>query len=108
MISVRRHLTRTLIGTALALGGLGAGVMFFAARDAAVQAVKTGAQECLIRLAYAPNVTEPLDIAYEMTGRGHRMPSSFFEHGSMRQRYRTCLRPIHGLCGEGLDSWRPE
>lgn len=80
----------------------------FAARDAAVHAVKTGAQECLIRLAYAPNVSAPLDIAYEMTGRGQRMPSGFFDHGSMRQRYRTCLRPIRDLCGDGLDSWRPD
>ena len=36
MISVRRHLTRTLLGTALILGGTGASVMYFAARDAAV------------------------------------------------------------------------
>jgi two-component system sensor histidine kinase QseC len=36
MTSVRRHLTRTLLGTALALGGTGAVVMYFAARDAAI------------------------------------------------------------------------
>ena len=36
MTSVRRHLTLTLLGTALALGGTGAVVMYFAARDAAV------------------------------------------------------------------------
>jgi signal transduction histidine kinase len=36
MTSVRRHLTRALLGTALALGGTGAVVMYFAARDVAI------------------------------------------------------------------------
>jgi S-adenosylmethionine synthetase len=80
----------------------------FAARDAAVHAVRTGAQDCLVRLAYGPNVAGPLDIAYEMTGRGHRMHASFFDHGSMRKRYHACLSPIHALRGDGLDSWLPE
>jgi len=79
----------------------------FAARDAAVHAVKTGADECLIRLAYAPNTPAPIDICYELVGHGHRIPPGFFEHDSMRRRYLTCLRPIPYLCGEGLDSWRP-
>jgi S-adenosylmethionine synthetase len=78
----------------------------FAARDAAVQAVRTGAQDCLVRLAYAPNVSMPLDIAYEMTGRGDRMPPVFFDHRNMRKRYGACLRAIHELHGEGMDTWQ--
>ena len=74
----------------------------FAARDAAVRAVRTGAKECLIRLAYAPNRSEPLDIAYEMTGSGQRMPAAFFGHDFMRQRYRLCLSPIYELQGRGV------
>jgi S-adenosylmethionine synthetase len=80
----------------------------FAARDAAVRAVRTGAKECVVRLAYAPNVSVPLDIAYEMTGRGQRMPSAFFDHGFMRKRYGVCLRRIHELQGDGLDTWQAD
>jgi hypothetical protein len=43
-----------------------------AARDAAVRAVQSGAKECLVRLAYAPNREAPLDIDYTMEGRGER------------------------------------
>jgi S-adenosylmethionine synthetase len=63
----------------------------YAARDAAVRAVQTGAKECLVRLSYAPNISEPLDIAYDMTGRGERQATSFFEHGTMMERY----SPVH-------------
>ena len=59
----------------------------YAAREAAVQAVASGARECLVRLAYAPNVPEPIDVAYEMVGKGERGPDGFFEHGAMRERY---------------------
>ena len=61
----------------------------YAARDAAVRAVKSGAQECLVRLAYAPNKKKPLDIWYEMVGGGSREPAEFFEHSEMVARYRA-------------------
>jgi S-adenosylmethionine synthetase len=63
----------------------------YAAREAAVHAVASGARECLVRLAYAPNVPEPIDVAYEMAGKGERMPAAFFEHGAMRERYGTAF-----------------
>jgi len=66
-----------------------------AARDAAVHAVKTGAQECLIRLAYAPNRNEPLEIVWEMRGRGERQGNGFFNFDSMLARG----RPIIGSLG---------
>jgi S-adenosylmethionine synthetase len=59
----------------------------YAARDAAVRAVQSGARECLVRLSYAPNVPEPLDIHYEMSGRGERQDMGFFDHDRMVERY---------------------
>jgi S-adenosylmethionine synthetase len=38
------------------------------AREVAIDAVKRGARECLVRAAYAPNVPEPLDVAIECDG----------------------------------------
>ena len=38
------------------------------ARAMAIEAVKKGAGECLVRAVYAPNVAEPLDVQVEMTG----------------------------------------
>ena len=40
------------------------------ARRAALLAVKTGARECKVTLAYAPNQDRPLDMVVEMDGRG--------------------------------------
>jgi len=60
----------------------------YAAREAAIRAVQSGAQECLVRLAYAPNRSEPLDISYEMVGRGAKESLGFFDHSEMLARYR--------------------
>jgi S-adenosylmethionine synthetase len=38
------------------------------ARELAIDAVKRGAGECLVRAVYAPNVAEPLDVQVEMDG----------------------------------------
>ena len=62
-------------------------VAAYAARDAAVRAVRSGAEECLVRLSYAPNVPGPLDVRYEMTGRGERQAADFFDHAAMVSRY---------------------
>jgi S-adenosylmethionine synthetase len=40
------------------------------AREMAVEAVKKGAGECLVRAVYAPNVAEPLDVQVEIGGGG--------------------------------------
>lgn len=61
----------------------------YAAREAAVRAVATGAAECLVRVVYAPNVTLPLDVTYELCGRGERMPAGWFDHCALRRRYST-------------------
>jgi S-adenosylmethionine synthetase len=59
----------------------------YAAREAAMRAVRSGADECLVRLAYAPNHIEPIDIFYEMSGRGERQNPEFFSHPKMAARY---------------------
>jgi hypothetical protein len=59
----------------------------YAARDAAVRAVQSGAKEGLVRIAYAPNRDQPLDIDYAMEGRGERQPAAFFTHPEMVDRY---------------------
>jgi hypothetical protein len=38
-------------------------------------------------LAYAPNHIEPIDIFYEMSGRGERQSPEFFSHPRMAARY---------------------
>jgi S-adenosylmethionine synthetase len=74
-------------------------VASYGARDAAVRAVKSGAKECLVRLTYAPNHLEPIDIDYTMEGRGARQDVDFFRHD------RTCFRykqvPIDHIMAQG-------
>ena len=57
-----------------------------AARQAAVHAVQTGAQECIIRLAYAPNRNAPLQENWEMGSRGERPSAGFFNFDAMLAR----------------------
>ena len=59
----------------------------YAARHAALHAVWSGARECRVTLAYAPNSDLPLDLTYEMDGRGARCESSWFAHPAVRERY---------------------
>ena len=59
----------------------------YAAREAALRTVRTGASECLVRLAWAPNRPEPLDVFYDMVGRGRRDGAAFFNHGTLADRY---------------------
>ncbi len=63
----------------------------YAAREAAVRSVRSGASECLVRLAYAPNISSPLDIYYDMNGRGSREGADFFDHAQMVARYGATL-----------------
>ena len=56
----------------------------YAARRAALDAVQSGAQSCQVTLAYAPNQDEPLDICYDMKGRGNRWSPDAFPHANIR------------------------
>ena len=60
----------------------------YAARHAAVEAVASGASECLVRLTYAPNRPQPLDVFIDAAGSRWRPPQGFFDHGEMTGRYR--------------------
>jgi hypothetical protein len=44
-----------------------------------------------VRLVYAPNVPIPLDVTYEMSGRGERLGPAWFDHAAIRDRYSTRL-----------------
>ena len=57
-----------------------------AAREAALHAVRTGAEECLVQVTYAPNLDLPLDVNYRMEGRGERFEREFFGHGALVER----------------------
>jgi S-adenosylmethionine synthetase len=46
------------------------------ARELAIEAVKQGARECLLRAVYAPNVAEPLDVQVEISGSNARIDRS--------------------------------
>lgn len=59
-----------------------------AAREAALHAVQTGARECKVTLAYAPNVDVPVEVVYEMEGRGERREVEWFRHSAVRKWYR--------------------
>ncbi len=63
----------------------------YRAREAAVLAVQSGAKDCMIRLAYAPNDPRPLDIDYCMTGIGKRQNRSFFHHDAICNAYRSVV-----------------
>ena len=52
-----------------------------------MRAVRSGADECLVRLAYAPNHAGPIDIFYDMSGKGERQNPEFFSHPEMASRY---------------------
>ena len=67
----------------------------YAAREAAVRAVQSGADECLVRLAYAPNHAEPIDIFYEMSGRGERQKPEFFAIPKWRRAIRRLPSARH-------------
>lgn len=72
----------------------------YTARSAAVAAVRSGAQECLVRLTYAPNIPDPLDISYEIIGHGIRQAPGYFNHVAMTDRFRGDL--IRRSLGMGI------
>ena len=78
----------------------------YAAREAAVQAVQSGARSCRVQVAYAPNCPEPLEVSYEMEGPGRPLPRGFFNHEALREHYRSVrVRPDWA---QGTHFWDPE
>ena len=74
-----------------------------AARQAAVHAVQTGARDCTIRLAYAPNRNVPLQEVWEMEGRGERQSKGHFDFDQMLGRMEPGLPECDR--GTGIFSW---
>jgi S-adenosylmethionine synthetase len=75
----------------------------YAARQAAIHAVRTGSKECLIRLAYAPNSNRPLEVIWEMEGRGEKQPRVNFDFDSMLARIEA--QSISAGLGQGVHFW---
>lgn len=75
----------------------------YAARQAAVEAVCSGAKECKITAAYAPNVDDPLEVIYEMDGKGTRLPNDWFRHTNIMARFDGLVIPPE--TGEGTHFW---
>ena len=61
----------------------------YAARQAALHALQSGASECRVTLAYAPNRDVPLDVTYETEGRGARLSPAWYAHSALRERYES-------------------
>jgi S-adenosylmethionine synthetase len=57
-----------------------------AARQAAIEAVISGAANCEVRLAFAPGIDAPLDVAVNMTGRGISPEPEGFGHSALCRR----------------------
>jgi S-adenosylmethionine synthetase len=70
-----------------------------AARLAAIKAVRSGAEQCQVRLAYAPNRSEPLDVHYTLTGKGLQLPAEEFSHAALRTQlgHRAILGGVQNL-----------
>ena len=75
----------------------------YVARQAAIHAVRTGSKECLIRLAYAPNCNGPLEVIWEMEGRGEKQPRSHFDFDAMLARVEA--QAITASMGQGTHFW---
>jgi len=73
------------------------------ARNAAVHAVQTGARECTIRLAYAPNRNAPIQEVWEINGRGEHKPKGHFDFDQMLGRMEPGLS--RQVRGNGIFAW---
>ncbi len=74
-----------------------------AARRAAVHSVQTGARDCTIRLAYAPNRNVPIQEVWEINGRGERQAKGYFDFDRMLGDMEPGLPACD--CGAGLYAW---
>ena len=60
----------------------------YCAREAAVKAVQSGARDCMVRLAYAPNDLDPIDVEYTMERQVMQQGHGFWNHETICKRYR--------------------
>jgi S-adenosylmethionine synthetase len=78
----------------------------YAAREAAVHAVRTGARSCRVVSAYAPNCPDPLELSFEMEGRGEPTPRDAFNHDAMREHFGSLV--VDPLWAEGTHFFDPK
>ena len=71
----------------------------YALRQAAIHAVRGGAKECQLTGVWAPNVGVPLDVIWQLDGRGPRLPDEWFAHGAIMER--TDVRAVDRHLGRG-------
>ena len=57
----------------------------YAARNAAVEAVRSGASQCKITLVFAPGRNDPLDVIYDMSGCGKVLGKEHFGYERMKR-----------------------
>lgn len=62
----------------------------YSARRAALEAVSSGATECKITIVYAPGRDEPLDVIYDMQGKGNVLGQEHFRYEQMKK---ACPHP---------------
>jgi S-adenosylmethionine synthetase len=74
-----------------------------AARQAAVHAVQTGARDCKICLAYAPNRNVPIQEVWEVGGQGARQAKGHFDFDRMLGRMESGLPECDR--GTGIFAW---
>ena len=77
----------------------------YAAREAAVKAVQSGASSCRIQVAYAPNCPEPMEVVVEMEGPGHPPSRGFFNFDALRDHHRDTR--IDPAWAHGTHFWDP-
>ena len=77
----------------------------YAAREAAVRAVQSGARTCGVQVAYAPNRPEPMEVAFQMEGPGRPLPRGFFNFDALRERHRDTR--VQAAWAQGTHFWDP-
>jgi S-adenosylmethionine synthetase len=77
----------------------------YAAREAAVRVVQSGARSCRIQVAYAPNCPEPMEVAVATEGAGRPLERGFFNFDRLRDQYRDTR--IQAAWAQGTHFWDP-
>jgi S-adenosylmethionine synthetase len=78
----------------------------YAAREAAVRAVRSGASACRVVVAWAPNCPDPLELSFEMEGRGEPTTREAFSHEAMVDRFAGLV--LDPCWAAGTHFWEPE
>jgi S-adenosylmethionine synthetase len=78
----------------------------YKARQAAIRAVASGASECKLTLTYSPARDEPLDVIYDMRGKGERLNRKDFDYNLIKQEFLNKEVDV-GSLGNGSHFFNP-